>query len=155
MMRTLRERNPEMADRKIQDAMPRMRWLIELREKDRALYDLRLRDIRSGREAFEAAREIAALERKGSQEDQASRQNELEGRLKRALEEQYDVRGQILAREIARMEEELGKRAEGRAPTVERMTRTLIDRAKDDLKEGGRHGRERRGEREAPEPPER
>jgi hypothetical protein len=162
MFRKLREQDANAADQRVMEGLPRIRWLLELREKDREMYDLRLKDIRAGREALEAARGLAALDREGTNET-GDKRSKLEGDLKRALETQYDLRGQILGREISRLEndlgkrrEEMGKRADGRTATVERTSKSLVERAK----EMGRRMREHRGggpKGEGPrrEPPER
>jgi hypothetical protein len=166
MMRELRKQDPERADHKIVEAMPRMRWLIDLREKDRPLYDLRLRDIRAGREAFDAARAIARFDHEHADQKLSPEREKLAGDLRKSLQEQYDVRGQILAHDIAKIEsdlakqrEELANRADGKSPVIEKTFDLLIERAK----EWGRGPRDRdrrpgkpagpEGEGQQPPPP--
>lgn len=110
LMRQLRQSDPEKADRKVREAMVHMRGLLELREKDRAMYDLRLRDIRAGREAMEAARAVVRHDRDHPNHSDAEGRERLIGELRRSLENQYDVRGEILAREVSRMQSELARR---------------------------------------------
>jgi hypothetical protein len=136
LMRELRERDPERADRKVREAMGHMRGLLELREKDRAMYELRLKDIRAGRDALEAALAIVRHDREHADGSDAPGRLELVNELKRTLGIQYEIRGEILAREITRMENELTKRRNelaqrpgGKEGAVDRNVDDLIDRA--------------------------
>jgi len=136
LMRQLRESDPEKADRKVREAMVHMRGLLELRERDRAMYDLRLRDIRAGREALEAARAIVRHDREHPDNSDAEGRLRLVEELKRDLASQYEIRGEILAREIARMQgdlakrqEDLSKRPAGKAAAVDRNVDDLLRRA--------------------------
>lgn len=146
MMTELRERNPERADQKIRETLPRIRPLMELRKSDRAQYDLRLEDIRHGREAFEATRALVRLRRAGESERTSEQEAAILDRLRSSLEEQYRVRGELLRLDIGRMESELTKRRaelehrpEARAATIDRMIEKLQTRAQDWM---NRHGRE-------------
>lgn len=138
LMRQLRQTDPERADRKVREAMTHMHGLLELREKDRPMYDLRLKDIRAGREAMEAARAVVRHDRDHSNGDDAQGRERLIADLRQALASQYEVRGEILEREVARMQgdlarrqEELTKRPSGKDGAIDRNTNDLLRRARE------------------------
>lgn len=131
----LRKRDPEAARRKFVQMFPRVRFLYELRTRDPEMFKLRLLDIRYAREALESARRIAEYE------ERAVVGAEVEGAraaLRRSLEEQYRVRGEILKAEITRLRtrldeanREIDRREAGKASVVETFERRLIEREKE------------------------
>lgn len=154
MLRELRAKDPERADRKLREGLPRIRWLMDLRERDPEAYRLRLLDIRHGREAFEAARALAAYDREhtNDQDKSSAERQELADRVRAALREQYEVRGQLLEHEITRLDQDLSKRrAElagrtgGREAAIGRGFDKLRERAREWLRNSGGHGGPGRG----------
>lgn len=128
-LRELEATDKALAERRWQEAFPRVRPLLDLRARDRALYDLRLRDIKLGREGMETARAIAETDAKG--EAAAA----LQARLRTILREQYGVRTGMLEREIARedaraaqMREELARRSSKADEVVEQNARAMVER---------------------------
>lgn len=130
MLNEIRERDPAEADARIRDSLPRLRDLLELRTSDHALYELRLADIRHGREAFEAARALVRLDRAGDEASEAQRE-ELITTLRTSLRDQYRVRGEILAHELVKLNERIAKHRENREAVVERMMERLRGRARE------------------------
>lgn len=154
MLRDLRTKDPERADRKLREGLPRIRWLMDLRERDPEAYRLRLLDIRHGREAFEAARALAAFDREntGDQEKASAERQELTERVLTALREQYEVRGKLLEHEISRLDQDLSKRrAElaarpgGREAAIGRGFDKLRERAREWMQNRGGPGDRARG----------
>lgn len=160
MLGELRARDPERADRKLREGLPRIRWLLDLRKRDPVAYKLRLDDIRHGRVAFEAARALAAHDRDHAddQSPEASAERErLSERVRTALREQYDVRGRLLEHEISRLDQdltrrkaELAKRPGGREAAIGRTVDTLRERARDWLRSAGKRSREQRPDEASP-----
>lgn len=143
MLRELRAKDPERADRKLREGLPRIRWLMDLRERDPEAYRLRLLDIRHGREAFEAARALAAFDREntGDQAKSSAEREVLSERVRTALREQYEVRGKLLEHEISRLDQDLSKRrselagrAGGREAAISRGFDKLRERAREWLR---------------------
>ncbi|MFN7021301.1 MAG: hypothetical protein ACK4WH_08260 [Phycisphaerales bacterium] len=150
MFRQFEQKSPERAEARTREMLGRIRWLIDLRRSDRGEYDLRLEDIRHGREAFDAARELARFDRDGADRSPAQR-DEIVARMRAALNEQYRVRGAMIGREIARLESdldqrrsELARREEARDSAIARTMEKLTERAAEFMKrrERGKKGRE-------------
>jgi hypothetical protein len=57
--------DPEAAKRKINEVGPRVRFLLDLRERDPEMYTLRLEEVKTAREAVAVARQIAAKHKEG------------------------------------------------------------------------------------------
>jgi len=147
MMRELRERDPERADKKLREALPRIGWLMDLRERDRELYDLRIQDIGLGREALEAVRGVARFDRDQPGRESSEERSKLAAAAESVLRAQYDVRGQIMAREVdliensaARRRAELDRRGNDKESAVRATFDKLMARAAEWMK----HPRERR-----------
>lgn len=145
----LRQKDPERADRLLMEAMPRIGWLLEISRRDPELFELRLRDIRLGREALEASRALAAFDREHPGAD-GPRREALVAKVRSALENQYQVRGQLMEHEIARLDRdlsrrraELSERASGREAAIDRALERLRERAR----EWSRHAKDRPGDR--------
>lgn len=161
MMRELRSRDPDRADRKLREGLPRIRWLMDLRQRDPEAYRLRLQDIRHGREAFDAARDLAAYDREhtGDAAKSSAERQELTERVRTALRDQYEVRGKLLEHEITRLDQDLSKRRSelagrtgGREAAIGRGFDKLRERARDWLRNP--HGRAKgKGEQPPPEGP--
>lgn len=151
--RELRTRDPEEAARKFRQMFPRMRMLYEMRSRDPEMFALRLRDIRHGRESLEAARAVARLDAKGAGTEDKARKEQVE-RLRRALGELYNVRGEILTKEIARIRTQLDEaarnvdsRAQMREETVEKFSQSMITRERERLEKRDAERDRRPGER--------
>jgi hypothetical protein len=147
------------AQRRWAEALPRVRPLLDLRTRDRALYDLRLEDIRRGRESMDAARAVAEAESNGSRGDAEAART----RLRDALRAQYRVRTQLLAHDLTKgkermngMQADLDARSSREDAVVDKNVRDLVEREARRLKnkgarpEGGRHADR---EDDAPPPP--
>ncbi len=148
MMDELRDKNPERADVKVRETLNRIGWLMDVRKSDRALYELRLQDIRHGREAFDAARSLARYDRTHEGPESSERQV-LVAKLRGELAEQYRVRGELLQSDIQRLEGDLSKRradlarrSDGQESTITRMADKLRDRAREWM---SRHPRDQGG----------
>lgn len=147
MIERLERDDPAEAEKRFAEMLPRVRFLIEMREREPELYNLKLQDIRLGRESVEAARRLAELDKRGP----GAEPGEITGqsdRLRTALSEQYDVRGQILAHEVSRLQErqaEVAKEIQGRPArrdeVVQKMMSTLVEREKQRMERRGGDGR--------------
>ncbi len=143
-MASLRQKSPERADRLLVESMPRIGWLLEMHQRDPELFQLRLSDIRYGREALEASRALAAFDRRQPTVVSEER-DQLVARLRSALENQYEIRGKLLAREIERLDRDVAKRrAEltdrpaSRDAAIERAIERLRERAANPMPGGPR-----------------
>ena len=142
MLERLEKENPAEAQRKLAEAFPRVRPLMELRQTDPGLFELRMKDLRLGREAMEAARWLADHEdspRDVSEADLAAKQKSL----KAALGAQFDARTEIMRHELAmqtrRHEEaknELERRAADRDQAVESIMARILERERERLRRG-------------------
>lgn len=147
LLMDLRERDPAEADRRVREALPRIRWLLDLRERQPELYRLRLSDIRLGREALEAARALARHDREQGENARGPERQRLVRRLRSALESQYEVRGQILQAEVKHLEEELGRkrtelarRDQAREDAITAMLDRINKRGRDWFRQRREHG---------------
>jgi hypothetical protein len=105
-MDELEKTRPQEVEQKYRRMLRLTRNLLDLRQHDKVLYDLRLQDIKVGREALDAAREIAQLQKKGiatsdPKYEQASQ------RLRTALQAQFTVRGEAMRHEAEKARERL------------------------------------------------
>lgn len=130
----LEKQDPAEAERKFAEAMPRLRFILEQRARDPEMYNLRLNDIKLGRESLEAARAVAESESKGVDPNSRDHQKKVEA-LRLALERQYDHRTRILELEAAKSKDrvdksdrEIAKRPERREEIVTKNLREMIDR---------------------------
>jgi len=138
----LEERDPEEAKRKLVEMFPRVRPLLEMRQNDPQMFELRMKDLRNGREAMEAARWLAQHEQAGSSagsDDLAKRRESMRA----ALLKQFDARTEIHRRELDRQSErltearaELETRAAERNKSVEATMARMIEREQERLLRG-------------------
>jgi hypothetical protein len=134
-LQELEKSNPAEAERNIGESFPRLRFLLDLRKRDKQLYDLKLKDIRHGREAFEAARAIAELDRRADAD--TGERSKLEASLRSALTAQYNVRTQAMQREAEGLKErgaslkaDAEKRDAQAGAVVEKNMKAMIEREK-------------------------
>lgn len=127
MFAELEKRDPEAAEKRLREVAPRFRDLLDLRKRDRRLYDLRMIDVREGREALEAAREIVRLDGEGVETSDA-RHAAATARLRGAIAKQIDARGEAVEHELKKMQERI---ADGQADLAERGKKKdrLVDEA--------------------------
>lgn len=143
----LSKRDPEEARRKFASMFPRVRFLYEMRQRDPAMFGMRLRDIRAMRMSIEAARAIAKFDADGGGADTPERAKLVE-RLRVSLNDQYGVRTEILAYEVDRLRKQHQDAAamlENRAGEAERIVNEyaaiMVDRAKERMhRKGGPRG---------------
>ncbi|MCC6320519.1 MAG: hypothetical protein IT438_03680 [Phycisphaerales bacterium] len=155
MYKQFEQKSPERAEARMRETIGRIRWLIDLRKTDRPAYDLRLMDIRHGREAFDAARELVRFDRANPEKSASADRSAITDRMRAALSAQYRVRGELLQRDLTRLEAdaakqraEFEKRAETRDATIARSMEKLTQRAADFQK---RHEHRRRGPEGSPQ----
>ena len=125
------EKRPGLAQVAIRRRMPMLLRLAELRERDRAMYDLRIEDLRLARRTLTLAIYHKALERQqaaGREPDQGNEPQQRQGRMERfrekhpelpetieatreqlrqTLAERFEVRTRIRRLELARLEDRL------------------------------------------------
>ncbi len=138
----LEERDPEEAKRKLVEMFPRVRPLLEMRQKDPQMFELRMKDLRNGREAMESARWLAQQEQEGSgagSDDRAKRRESMRA----ALLNQFDARTEIHRRELERQSErltlaraDLETRAAERDRSIELEMAKMIEREQERLRRG-------------------
>lgn len=123
----LEKRDPEAAEKRLREVAPRFRELLDLRKRDARLYELRMIDVREGREALEAAREIVRLDGEGVATSDA-KHAAATARLRGAIAKQIDARGEAVAHELKKMQERI---ADGQADLLERGKKKdrLVDEA--------------------------
>lgn len=147
-LRELEAADAETARVRLGEAFMRLRPVLELRRSEPRLYELRLQDIRHGRSALDAAREVAELEHAGqaSGGDDA-RVLEAKQRLRLALKSQYQARTELMTVERDRGRDRLSKmsldvdaRAGREQDVVERNLSALVERERKRLK-GGKNPR--------------
>lgn len=130
----LRALDPAQADRKYAEAWPRMKFLMEMRSRDRGMYDLTLGDVRAGREAMEAARALVGMEKRGVQPG-SDEYKKGEAALRAALGTQFEQRTRILQHQMDKMRErqatmarDIATRSEREADVVNRNAAALVER---------------------------
>lgn len=146
----LEKLDPQQAAKKFAEAWPRMKFLMDMRSRDRVQYDLTLGDVRSGREAMEAARIIVDMEKRGVQPG-SSEYEKGQAALRTALGAQFEQRTRILQHQMDKMRErqagmarDIATRSERQAEVVNRNVASLLDR------ERRRQDRSKDGEPSAP-----
>ncbi len=154
-LRELEKTEPAKADQQYTRSLDRMRYLLDLRKRDAPMFELKAKEIRHGFEAMALARAIGEID-KAPTPDTAVRQQKVE-LLRAALLAQYNVRTQIMQREVdhsaeraAEMAKEIEKRPSQAAEAVEKNVRDMIDREKrrrdrQNNGDGGRPGPDHHG----------
>lgn len=132
-LRELEKTDAAKADQQYARSLDRMRFLIDLRKRDRQMFDLKAQDIRHSFEAGALARSIADID-KSPTPDTALRQRKVE-LLRAALLAQYNIRTQIMQRDVERsadraaeMTKEIEKRPAAAAEVVNKNVLDLIER---------------------------
>ncbi|MBX3403352.1 MAG: hypothetical protein KF699_08080 [Phycisphaeraceae bacterium] len=157
MFAELEAADPDEAARRLREMFPRIRPMIELRQNDPALYELRMRELRTGREAMEAARRFIEVERTASSPE--AERTRAEAALRAAVGAHLDARAEIgrheLARQIERAQRDLAEiegRSADRDADVQRMMTRMIERERQRARDGDKpHGDEaREGQRGRP-----
>lgn len=142
----LQKLDPAQAERKFSEAWPRMQFLMEMRLRDRGLYELTLGDVRFGREAMEAARELVAMERRGVAQDSGAYAKQ-QAALRAALAAQFEQRTRILQHQMDRMRErqaamarDIGTRPDRQTDVVNRNAAAMIERERRRVERGSSDG---------------
>ena len=146
-LRELEKTDAAKADQQYARSLERMRFLIDLRKRDRQMFDLKAQDIRHSFEAGALARTIADID-KSPAPDTSLRQQKVE-LLRGALLAQYNIRTQIMQRDFnksaeraAEMTKEIQKRPAAAAEVVNKNLLDLIEREhRRRERAGGENGR--------------
>lgn len=158
MFDELEKADPEEAGRKLREMFPRLRPLIELRQRDPKQYEARLNELRSGREAMDSARRVVELEQPGSgaaEADLAAARQALRGAVAAHLEARTEIRRMDLDRQIARAQterQEMDRRTGDRDSEIEAMVNRMIERERQRAQDG-EHGHDDRDGRDGPRRP--
>lgn len=142
MFDELEKADPEEAGRKLREMFPRLRPLIELRQRDPKQYEARLNELRSGREAMDSARRVVELEQPGSgaaEGDLAAARQALRGAVAAHLEARTEIRRMDLDRQIARAQserQEMDNRTSDRDSEIDEMVNRMIERERQRAREG-------------------
>jgi hypothetical protein len=131
-LKNLIEENPEDAQRLIQRHFPAVRFLVQLKERDPEMYEMRMRDLKLNRESWRAAK--ALREAKAKDELSWERKRELEEQVESLVKEHFEVRQAIRERELQKLrdrieelEEQLDKRSDDRRDLIEQRVEQLIE----------------------------
>ncbi len=146
-LRELEKAEPAKAEQQYARSLERMRFLIDLRKRDPQMFELKAKDIRHSFEAGALVRAIGDID-KSATPDTAVRQQKVE-LLRAALLAQYNVRTQIMQRDIERsadraadLAKEVEKRPAQAADVVDKNVREMIDREhRRRERQGGENGR--------------
>jgi hypothetical protein len=124
----LAEEDPGELRRTLQRRFPRVRFLMELRERDPQMYELRLADIRLGRATAALAQQL----REARAADDKPRHRALMDELEEQVAEHFDVRQTIreleiekLRQRLAELEEQLEERDDERDDLIEQRVGEL------------------------------
>lgn len=129
----------------LQRRFPEVLHLARLRQHDKEMYGLRVRELVLYQQMRGLARQIRVAERQEAQgEDPAFDADDLRKNLEDLAEDHFEARQSADELEIERIEESLEKRKE-RFDENDRNERELIQRTIDDLLSGDGHGQQRRG----------
>jgi hypothetical protein len=161
MLQDLEKQDPEEAQRKIAEAFPRLRPLLDLRKSDPEMFELRMKDLRHGREAMEGARWLAEHADAAADSAEMAKHRDM---LRASLVAQFDARTEIQRRDLVRQGErleeakaELETRSANRDKSIDGTMSRMIEREQERMRRGqgpddgpppgGPDGRRRRGER--------
>lgn len=141
MFAELEAADPDEASRRLREMFPRIRPMIELRQNDPALYELRMRELRTGREAMESARKFIEVERAANTPE--AERTRAEASLRAAVGAHLDARAEIgrheLARQIERARRDIAEiegRSADRDADVQRMMTRMIERERQRARDG-------------------
>ena len=123
----VKDRNPEEAMRMMRRAAPTLRRIMYLKQTDAEGYELQIRDMRLGVESERIAKEIRRNEREA---------DELTGRLRKVVEEQFEARQQLREHQLHKMEQKLEQlrqqikqRAESRDKMIDQQVAQLTGKS--------------------------
>lgn len=128
-------KDPEAAKKKLNEVFPRMRAMLEMRERDPKMYKLRLDDLSLARQSIPLAKELLERRQKGEPADSAESKSTTR-RLREFIVKQFENRMLGMGYEIeglqARIEEkqrQLVKMKAEQTESVDRIMESLIKRA--------------------------
>ena len=109
---------------------PRLRYMLELRERNPELFELRIEDARLSREQHELSRDLRAAREEGDEAEA----DQLHGRLVEVVTEHFDIRQRIREIELkqleARLDElrhELEERTEQRDKLIDERVAQIVE----------------------------
>ncbi len=157
----LMKKDPEAAERRFKQMVPRVRFLLDLRKNDEPLFKMRLEEIRTTREAVESAAKIAGYERAGAKDEDEELIRERR-HLHSLVATQMEIRTSVLAHELMQLQErvdrlkkEIGERADSSDEAVNRQVEAILQKARQAPSkrgDGPGPGAERRQEHRPPDP---
>ena len=126
-----RKTDPDMAEKMFGRVAPKVRDAMEVKERNPKLFELRTREIKAGVAVVDALREV----REALVANDDAKKSGADASLRKALEDQYDVRTSLRQHEIEdlksrleRMQAEVNERASKKAAAIdELMNRTKTD----------------------------
>lgn len=131
----LKKDKPMRAFGLLREHGPLLRRLVFLKERDEESYDLRVSDIRLGRETMQLAEQI--VEEKKQREPDVEKLTKLYKQLEKKVDEQFTVRQdlrqhelEMLRKRLEAMEQGIKLREDKRDDIINAQVEELIDRAK-------------------------
>lgn len=128
-LRSLREENPERFEASLSRIGPHALHMANLRENDPQAYELRVRENELGIEAMHLARKA----RHAADDDDEQAREAVRQELKQILEQQFEVRTQLLEHEMAQVEsrleklrDQLGEQKQQREQFIERRYELIM-----------------------------
>lgn len=130
------EANPRRAEWALRKMWPRLHRLVELRERDPAMYRLRVAD---QRHKVETLRLVHQLRRAQRRDEAPARPRELRAKLRDRVNEHFEVRQRMrrheleqLAERIEQLRAELQRRQTNRDQLISRYIEALVNRERGD-----------------------
>jgi hypothetical protein len=114
----LKQKDPEAAKNKLTDMFPRMRWMVDLHQRDPKIYALRLSDLALARQSLPLAKEILSLREKGTAATDPAIVKKTTD-LRAIMSQQFDNREKIMRAEA----ESWRRRADERDKEVDKMSK--------------------------------
>ena len=99
----LQQKDPDRYRRTLEYRFPRLRYLVELSERDHEMFELRMGDVELGRRSTALAEQVRAAEAAGDRDLQHRLRDELE----HTVAQHFDVRQAIRQREIENLKHRL------------------------------------------------
>ena len=128
-MDTIYEKDPEELRRILQRRFPRIRFLVHLKDKNPALYELRIQDIRLGRESSALAKQV----KQAHLDDDKARYKTLYKELEDKLTQHFDVKQRLRQQEIEalrqrveQLEDQLEQQDDDRKDIIEQRLGELV-----------------------------
>lgn len=152
----LRKRDPDVAQRRMMAAYPRLRPLLEAYKHDRPGFDLRLEELVIIRKSLPLAKEIIELRRQGKTEE-SEEMKAARSKLRELAQRHFENRMKIMAHELEQMRQRLARREKELADQsanpergVERSIEGLIRQAERGQGDAENPPPERRGDGDRP-----